>query len=192
MRHWFICISFFSTISHSAEITPPAFTKEIEIKAPTIDAPDLEDKLNTVAPHNEPLPAEHADMTAYRASQRRVAEERAKRKIKPLQYIDYSKQPQYAHHCVKLVFDAQHKPQLVNECQSDITIAYCWNGISKVGGSNECGLNQYALSHGGHIYGPDEAKAAFGLFLFACTSTGTPSDLRFNPDKPEIVGQCFW
>jgi hypothetical protein len=131
-------------------------------------------------------------MTAYRAAQRRVADERAKRKIKPLQYIDYSKQPQYAHHCVKLQFDAQHKPLLINECQFKIRVAYCWNGVSKVGGSNECGLNQYALSEGGEIYGPVEAKAAFGLFLFACTHTGTPTDLRFDSQKPEIVGQCFW
>jgi hypothetical protein len=173
--------------------SPPAFAPIIEFNAPTIAAPVRElDALPPKSTLETSSPAEHTDITAFRLAQHAVNSDLQKRKMKPLHTIDMNQQPQFAHHCIKLVFSAQQKPQLENHCKTPVNIAYCWQGINDINGANDCHLNQYALSQSGAIYGPDEKHAHYGLFVFACTATGTPYQLRFDDDKKQIFGQCFW
>lgn len=173
--------------------SPPAFAPTIEFTAPVIDAPLREIETNEFKlSYDTSVPTEHADITAFRLAQQKVKLELQQRKIKPLRTIDMAKQPQFAHHCIKLAFSAQEQPQLDNHCKTPVTIAYCWLGINDIDGANDCHLNQYALSHSGAIYGPDEKHANYGLFVFACSATGTPYQLRFDNEKKQIVGKCFW
>jgi len=180
----------------AADATPslPDFAPPVEIAAPPLAAPeiDLASRLDSVPPASSNLPPEHGDLTAYRALQQHVSEQLQQRKKAPPQSIDYRKQPAFAHHCIKLNFVSNGQPELLNQCGQTVNIAYCWLGIAQADGANDCALNQYALSHGGRIYGFDEKRAHYGLFIFACTAGGHPHQLKFDNTKQQIMGQCFW